>query len=56
MVVVADNEINAGQNLLKWDFNYIEGLNDTSIPGQLINVATSEFVQIVTRFARTGYI
>ena len=46
---LADNEIMPGQNLLKWDFNYIEGPNDTSIPGQLINVATSEFVQIVNK-------
>ena len=44
---LTDSEIHAGQLLLKKEFPFLDGLNDTSITGSHVVPARSDFVQIV---------
>ena len=44
---LTDSEIHAGQLLLKKEFPFLDGLNDTSITGSHVVPAQSDFVQIV---------
>ena len=44
---LTDSEIHAGQLLLKKEFPFLDGLNDTSITGSHVVPAKSDFVQIV---------
>lgn len=44
---LTDSEIHAGQLLLKKEFPFLDGLNDTTITGSHVVPARSDFVQIV---------
>lgn len=44
---LADSEIHAGQQLLKKQYPFIDGLNDPAIQGTLVTPVTSEYIQIV---------